>query len=593
MNRRPSPPSPPRTSLPLVILLATLLGFGLLADAQNERKGNGGKAPELPAWNVEMQKNWWLQHTTPEAWTAQAEELRATLVTMQRLRGTKWAMRSTDFRRWLGHTWWLSLFPADEKEHPAFARPEIRQAYATLAVDPELPWRFLAALRAEDDATAALAILCELAASDLAAVRAYPNLAIATAVVWDQPLPEAWPHSFVERRNVPIGRESIVDRFRFWIRAQHAGLLVSDLRRLSVNDLCFVVDNPLEFPELQYGQRFKLKNPDQLWDLYNAVEYDYDRVKKQVEPTWNRGAYRLHSIWDNGGICADQAYLASSVFQAKGVPSILFLGQGSSGGHAWVGYRKTDGNWVLDVARYRNQHYPVGQAYHPQTRQRISDAELESFARNLDRSGDWDRTRIFLGWARMNEKQPFYGELVTGARKLLPDLPETWELEERWCLDNKIEPRQLAAFYERWIQHFDKQPAMRFRGQKGLYKLYQQAGARREAEALKKQMLEETRVKRFDLGIHLASEEIFALIERRQWPEARAEFEQTMSTFRQNAGGHLFYSLLQPYVTACLEDRQLRFASDAMKHARRFDMSRTTILSNDIRSLDARVKAAR
>jgi len=584
-----------RSPLLLVVpaLLCVLLVFPS-ADAFSQigPKAKKGGAPDLPAWSVEMQRVWWEKHNSPESWTTQAAELRATLVTMQRLRGTKWAMRSTDFRRWLGHTWWLSLFPADVNESPVFARPEIRAAYKTLALDPELPWRFLAALRAEDDATAALGILCELAASDLAAVRAYPNLAIATAVVWDQPLPDAWPHSFVERRNVPLGRESMVDRFRFWIRAHRAGMLVTDPRKLSVNDLCFVINNPLEFAELQYGQRFRLKTPDQLWDLYNAVEYDYDRVEKEAAPGWQSGAYRLNAIWDQGGICADQAYLAASVFQAKGVPSILFLGQGSSGGHAWVGYRKTDGNWVLDVARYRNQNYPVGQAYHPQTRQRISDAELESFARNLDKSGDWDRARIFLGWARMNPKQPFYAELVSGARKLLPDLPETWELEERWCQENRMDPKRQAAFYERWIKHFEKQPAMRFRGQKGLYKLYQQAGAKREADALKKQMLEETRVKRFDLGIHLASEEIFALIERRNWPEARAEFERTMSTFRQNAGGHLFYSLLQPYVVACLEDRQTRFARDAMQHARRFDMSRTTILSNDIRRLDERVKAA-
>ena len=33
----------------------------------------------------------------------------------------------------------------------------------------------------------------------------------------------------------------------------------------------------------------------------------------------------------------DQAYFISVTGKAKGVPTVLFLGQGRSGGHAWVG----------------------------------------------------------------------------------------------------------------------------------------------------------------------------------------------------------------------------------------------------------------
>lgn len=542
----------------------------------------------LPEWSESVQRSWWQEHPVPADWVREADALKAELVVGQKKHGTSWAMRNVSFRKWLGHAWWLSLFPKNWETHPVFSRPEIQRAYRALALERDLPWRFLASLKPQDDQTAALGILCELAARDLPTCREYPTLAIATSVVWDQPLPDAWPHSFVARQHVPVGRETVLERFAFWVTSHRSGKLLLDPRRLSVNDLCFVVSTPLELKELAYAQRFQIKKPDQLWDLYRAVDYDHRRIKQET-PTWNRGAYRLHTIWKEGGICADQAYLASSVFQSKGIPAILFLGQGNGGGHAWVGYRDTTGEWILNIARYKANNYPVGQAYHPQTRQRISDAELESFAGNLEQKASWNQTRIFLGWARMNADQPFYAELVRGARKLLPDLPETWEIEEQWLAENRVAPRVRAVFYQRWTDHFKDQPAMRFRGQKGLYKMFVDHRLTKEAEGLKETMLEETRAKRFDLGIHLAAEDIFKLVEDGDWKSAHKEFERTMSQFSSQAGGHLFYSLLEPYVRACIEDRQDKLARDAMKHSRRFNLSRTTILSNDIRELVVRV----
>lgn len=550
------------------------------------------KPAKLPVWSDSVSARWWQEHPAPADWVDEADELRGTLVAMQTQAGTRWAMGHPDFRQWLRLAWWLDLFPADWAAHPLFSRAEIQQAFVRLGQQEGLSSRFLASLRPEDDRVEALAILCELHAVEPRSCLAYPALAVATALVWDQPVGAAWPHPFVEASQVPFGRETPLQRFQLYVESHQAGRLLYDPRRLSVNDLCFVISSPLEFTELAYGQAFKVKDSEQLWDLYRAVKYDEDRID-QARPEWPAGPYRLASIWERGGICADQAYLASTVFQAKGIPTILFLGQGVGGDHAWVGYRKPGGDWNLHIARYRSHNYPVGQAFHPQTRRRISDIELASYAQNLDQLDAWLRTRLFLGWARLNHEQPFYAELVIAARKLLPDLPETWELEEAWLLDHEAPPARLESFYQRWVSHFKGQASMRFRGQKALYRLYLDYGRETDAMVLKQLILKETKDARFDLGIHLASESVFREVERGNWDLAHTEFETTMKAFRGQAGGHLFYSLMQPYILACLEERQVKAARDAIDYARRFDLKRTTILGNDIRKLAERVGAAR
>ena len=548
--------------------------------------------PDLPAWSAETAKTWWTTHDKAADWLSEAERLRATLVEMQELVGTEWAMAHPDFRQWMRLAWWLSLFPADWKSAPGFRTPELRAAYAALGQDPALSSRFLASLRPEDDATAALRVLCELHRDEPTICRALPGLAVAVAVVWDQPVPDAWPHPFVQRRQLPMGRETPSARLRFFAEAHHNGKLLYDPRSLSVNDLTFVVACPLDFDEIRYGQSFKVRESEQLWDLYRAVKYDMDRIKA-ADPAWPLPEYRLDTIWKRGGICADQAYLASSVFQAKGIPVILFLGQGVGGDHAWVGYRKPDGEWNLNIARYRRHNYPVGQAVHPQTRLRITDTELASYTRNLHRRDAWLRSRIMLGWARLNPESPFYGELVLAARHLVPDSPETWEMQETWLREHGADPQRLRTLYLRWIEQFAKEPAMRFRGQKALYKLYLEHGHDKEAESLKEAIVKECKDTRFDLGIHLAAEGVFDAVQRGNWDRAEKAFEVTMRDFRGQAGGHLYYGLLEPYVHACLQDGETKRARDAMKETDRFQVRRSSILANDIRKLAERVRAAR
>ena len=58
-----------------------------------------------------------------------------------------------------------------------------------------------------------------------------------------------------------------------------------------------------------------------------------------------------------------------------------------------------------------------------------------------------------------------------------------------------------------------------------------------------------------------------------------------MQNFKKQRGGHLFYGLLQPYVNTCIEERQIKYAKDAIKELRGFDIQKGTVMANDARAL--------
>ena len=541
-------------------------------------------AAELPRWTAETRKAWWTQHTRPTGWQEQALKTGSMLASYQARVGAEQAMQNPAFVQWLGHLFWLRAYPA---RLPAALQPIYRQ----LALEAELPWMFLAAIQPEDDSDRAVEILCRLYQVQPDVCRQYAEMAVALALVWDQRLPDGWPHPFVDRQVIPIGDPDPVERFKFLVRSHREGAFLHDPRTLGVHELVFMVDSPLAFSELVACQKLSIRKPEKLASLYRAVDYDYRRVSRN-ETYWSQEPYTIATIARHGGICADQAYLVEQTGKALGVPTILFFGQGDHGAHAWVGYLEERGEWHFNVARYAGEHYPVGQAYHPQTRKRISDYELAAFNYHNDRSPAYRGARLMIAWARMNPNAPFYADLVLGARKRLPHLVETWTMEDDWHWKKGPSLEEHVRFLQRWVHFFNQVPATKFEGQKRLLTLYTERKLPREAAKLEAQIMKETASDRFDLGIHLAADRILQKAADHHWAEAEQEFESRMKDFRGRSGGHLFYGLLQPYVITCLEERQYDRARKAMKLTRRFD-GKGTVLGNDITSLGKWVSAMR
>ena len=109
---------------------------------------------------------------------------------------------------------------------------------------------------------------------------------------------------------------------------------------------------------------------------------------------------------------------------------------------------------------------------------------------------------------------------------------------------------------------------MRFRGEKRLLGLLEDAGRKVEYNQLLGSIIAENTNERFDLVVSVAAERVFVHVENKRWEKADETFRGAMRKLASKQGGHLFYQLVQPYVQSCLEEGKSRYARAAMERVR-------------------------
>ncbi len=564
--------------------LAWLLASAIAASGSSAA-AEDGKSASLGAWSPRAQLAWWKAHPDPASWLSAKEAVHRQLIAIQDRVGLSTALGNPHFLGWVEHLQWLQLFPDDWEKREWFQNPENRNAYRRLALESKLAPLLVRSLSHHDDGYRALENLCRIYHAHPKDALEFPDLAVALAVVFDQEFPGGWPHPFVVRAGLPIGDPEPENRFAFYVESARNDRLLLDVSRLSVSELKFLVDSPLELRELAYAQQIRLRNAGHLKAIYPQLKYDQPRLARKSY-VWPHGAYRLIDIGKKGGICADQAYFVSQTGKAKGIPAILFLGQGRSGEHAWVGYLGDGGRWELDLAKIRSEDYPVGQAFDPQTWRRITEAEIEFLNKGLGRSLRYAKARQVLLWARMNSDAPFTRGVLQAARKFMPQNLETWELEAGWLDRHKAPAAERVKFWRSWVRNFHGQTDVEFRGQLRLLAVLREAGDDSAAQRLTDSIVSRHDTKRFDLGIRLAAEEVFSLLDRKDWAGALKTYRSVLTRFQRKAGGHLFYNLVQPYVTTCLEEGRSGEAREALElAAKTFDPKPGSILAREMREL--------
>ncbi len=247
------------------------------------------------------------------------------------------------------------------------------QAYAMGS--QEFSAQFFSLLSSLDHPSMVLRILAALWSEGPAQFKDYSNLAIAIAVVYDVPPPSGWPHGQVSEQALHRQLFQPTGVFSFFVQADKAGALLQPVRKLSAEDLKFVVDTSAGFDEMAWAQQNVAVPLDAFGRMYYVVRYRSDRAEAGTL-VWPLASYKLPEIVQEGGICVDQAYFAATVGKAKGVPTLLFRGMGKDGGHAWFGFLDGGGQWQLDCGRYPDQKLVTGYAFDPQTWTNISDHEL-------------------------------------------------------------------------------------------------------------------------------------------------------------------------------------------------------------------------
>lgn len=214
---------------------------------------------------------------------------------------------------------------------------------------------------------AVLAVLEKLRSKHEKDLEPFATLTTALCVVHDRPLQRH------VNENSAKGTDP-VELFAYYTRYEKA--MYFGLRNVPPELLIRVVDTTSPVEHLGWALN-KHARDDAVGRRFFDIKYDFDHLQKATPKKLTQAGFSLPNILQYGGVCADQAYYASEVGKAVGVPTAVAAGRASTVGHAWVGFLQAkagQGWWNFDVGRYEEYRGVRGQVENPQTRQREPDA---------------------------------------------------------------------------------------------------------------------------------------------------------------------------------------------------------------------------
>ena len=424
-----------------------------------------------------------------------------------------------------------------------------------LLTDPALARAFFSTLSEQDYAPMVLKNLRDIREAHPGWLE-YQNLAIALTVVNDSAVPDFWPHIQVTPSLVPKEIPSVATQFARWVAAHKAGRLELDPRKLSPGQLKFVVDAFVSESELEWARKNVRLNRSNFDRAFSEVAYRPERIKTR-RFFWNSSPYTLEAIRKKGGICMDQAYYAMIAGKAHGLPTLFFTGQGKDGGHAWFGYMKRDDKWELDVGRYSQQNYAVGQALDPQTWQPISDHELRLLAARFRDKPEFAASMNDLAMAAIFEKN---GETAKAAAayasavQTCPQNPDAWQRQGEFLARTGAPLEEQKKFHEEAARSLGSSPDLKVRHQNALADLHRKAGDTASAGKIERTIVAQNRRERTDLGVGVAADKVNAAIASGNLDAAAAEFHRQLYALGKNGGGDFLKQVGLPFIQALVKN---------------------------------------
>lgn len=457
-----------------------------------------------------------------------------------------------------------------------------------LASDKEFLAEFFRELSPDDYPAVALTRLAQFEAVLPARWNDYKFLALAFALVYDQRPPDFWPHHQVDQANLLRMQDPVAERYAYYVKENDAGHLATDLRRLPPAALKFAVDAPVARTELEWASKNVKTRRERFADVFSSVKYDKRRATEAIY-RWPNGFYLLRNIALVGGICVDQAYYASMCGKARGIPTLMFVGQGTDGGHAWFGYLGSNGKWDLDAGRYLNQNYTVGQALDPQTWIPITDHELLYLSGKAARAPGYEAACTDLVMAEVFARRGDGMRRLAAAENaigLAPGLVAAWEEKER-ALEARGDRAGLRAHYARAIDQFRNEEDLKVRYQARLAALEREGGNAQAASQLEDRVIRENRRGRSDLSVAAAGEAVSRLVAAGDYDGAMREFKTLTGKLGDTGGGNLFYEVVKPFVLALRAGGRTKDADKALQLAKRaMPIEPGSILARDFDALE-------
>lgn len=261
------------------------------------------------------------------------------------------------------------------------------------AVDPEQRKELLPYLREHDElakhmaftvpstekAKTAYALLARLIKERPQVVGKLPNLAAAIAVVHDKPLERRVNENKVKAAD-PV---ALLDYY-----ATNESRMFFGLRNMPPDLLAYVVNTTCSVNDLTWANRNYAGNRN-VGELFFNVRYDWNAFTLRSTKEVTKQGYTLPNILKYGGVCADQAYFATEVAKAIGVPAAYTRGADAEVSHAWVGFLQNDArglHWNFDAGRYESYRNVRGDVVDPITRDNLPDSYVTLLAESATAS---------------------------------------------------------------------------------------------------------------------------------------------------------------------------------------------------------------
>jgi len=416
----------------------------------------------------------------------------------------------------------------------------------------------------------------------------YQNLALAIAMVHDQPLPDSWPHRQVAPVDVTKGSSEPYEIFSSVVDAFRKGKLQRDPRRLDVCELKFVVDAPVAASDLDYIRNSASRSRELPPHAFHAISYDQERVLKDSY-VWPCGTYSLASIRNHGGICVDQAYYAAVSGKALGIPTIFFAGEGRDGGHAWVGYLKNHGNWDLNVGRHGEKNVATGVALDPKNWSPVTDHDITMMSLNSRNRVAREASRRDLVMAtifRRRNDALSEGQALRSALSRCPEDPLFWDALEDWLVRTGSTCSEIQHHHEAAIRQFSRFRDLKTQHQAALARLAEVSGDRNTVKYLSEQIIRENFGVRNDLSAGAAGVVISSQMKANDPESALRFYEEQLRTQGVAGRGEFFYRVTAPLAGEFITKQRPDLARRVLKRAfETIKPPRGSLLDKELRKL--------
>lgn len=474
---------------------------------------------------------------------------------------------------------WVEAINTAKVGHPGLkvAQPEDRPLGAVLSAElqawlmgnPAFSEEFFGLVEPVDYLPRVLGTLQSVHQKDPARFKTHASLALAIAVVYDVAPPPHWPHGQVRPTALPRAFPDPVVAFGWWLRQEQLGRLYHRLTRLGADELKFVVDVAAPFAELEWSQTAVSHPLNDLANAYSMIRYRNDRVTTNAA-VWPGRTYKLAEILAAGGICADQAYFATQAGKARGVPTLLFVGAGTAGRHAWFGFLDADQKWRLDAGRYAEQRFVTGLARDPQTWLEISDHELGFLSERFRNQPAYRQSRVHAAFAaeylaggepalavtaarkavNFERRNRSGWEILVAATQKVKDARAAEVVLREAALAFKPYP-DLEAFYVSRVAE-----SLRARGQTSL------------ADAEIRNIARKNVDNRSDLSIQQARALLAQSLQKQNLPAQVQTYQSILGTYGVGAGVAFFDEIVVVFVEHLMKQQQKAEASRAIDRAR-------------------------